>query len=77
MHTIETKPSAANIADALGRRRMAEALGVRTTAVSNAVVRGLFPASWFLAVEALARAEGVACPCELFNFVIPKTEAAE
>ena len=76
MHTIETKPSAGTIADALGRRRMAAALGVRTTAVSNAVVRGLFPASWFLAVDALARAEGIACPRELFNFVIPK-EAAE
>lgn len=49
--------TALELADALGRRKMADRLGVLPTAVSNAVVRGSFPSSWFcecsrMAVEA-------------------------
>lgn len=56
-----------DIADALGRKEMADALGVLPTAVSNAVVRGWFPSSWFLAVKYLADNKGQSCPPELFK----------
>lgn len=55
------------IADALGRKEMAQALGVGLTSISNAVVRGSFPASWFFVVTRLAGDAGVSCPPCLFQ----------
>lgn len=48
-----------DIADTLGRKAIAEAVGVVPTAVSNAVKRGEFPASWYFAVSALAKKRGL------------------
>lgn len=59
--------TASILADAVGRKNMADALGVGLTAVSNAVVRGWFPSSWFLAVKALADRRGIDCPPDLFK----------
>lgn len=59
--------TASDLADALGRKTIADALGVGLTAVSNAVVRGWFPSSWFLAVKGIADAAGQDCPPELFR----------
>ena len=59
------------LAKALGRKNIAAAVGFRPTAVSNAVVRGWFPATWFIAVSELAAKAGVECPPELFKMVIP------
>lgn len=59
--------TASELADAIGRKRMADTLGVGVTAVSNAVVRGWFPSSWFLAVKNMAEAEGQECPPSLFK----------
>lgn len=58
-------------ANAVGRKSMADALGVKPTAVSNAVVRGTFPASWFLVLQALAREKKAECPPELFGMRAP------
>ena len=60
--------STSDLADALGRKEMAKALGVGLTAVSNAVVNGQFPAAWFDTLEAMAQARGVDCPRDLFGF---------
>lgn len=65
---------AARLADAVGRREIADAVGVGLTAVSNAITRGSFPASWFFAVEAACRAKGVSCDRQAFGW---KREAAE
>lgn len=59
--------TASELANALGRKTIADALGVGLTAVSNAVVRGWFPSSWFLAVKSVADAAGQECPPELFR----------
>jgi hypothetical protein len=59
--------NALTFADAVGRKKIAEALGVGATAVSNGVVRGKFPSSWFLACQDLAHEAGVDCPPELFG----------
>ena len=53
-------------ARALGRKEMAQELGVGLTAISNAVVAGAFPAAWFNTLEALAKAKGIDCPRHLF-----------
>jgi hypothetical protein len=55
-------------ADAVGRKNIASAVGVELTAVSNAVVKGSFPASWFDALEALAALTGTDCPRSIFGF---------
>lgn len=55
------------LANAVGRKEMADALGVGLTAVSNAVVRGWFPSSWFLVVKSLADGIGHECPPDLFK----------
>lgn len=63
--------TAPQFADAVGRRNIAEALNVGLTAVSNAVVRGRFPASWFVTCSALAVIAGVECPPGLFGMRKP------
>ncbi len=55
------------LAEALGRQDIADACGVGLTAVSNAVTRGAFPSSWFLAMKLLAAPKGVECPTTLFK----------
>ena len=50
----------------VGRANIARAVGSGTNAVSNAVVAGRLPASWYLAVQALAAQAGVECPDSLF-----------
>lgn len=57
----------AEIADRVGRKKIAEAVGVGLTAVSNAVVRGTFSSSWYYAVLSLCREAGIECPLHLFN----------
>lgn len=54
------------IADAIGRKKLAEALEVGRTAIGNAVDRGTFPSSWYLVVKALADEVGVECPASAF-----------
>lgn len=54
-------------ADAVGRKKIADAVGVGLTAVSNGVVRNAFPASWFYACQKLAQSAGVECPPALFQ----------
>ncbi len=63
--------NASQFADALGRRRIAEANGVVLQAVSNAVVRGWFPSSWFLVCKTLADEANVECPPALFKMNEP------
>lgn len=65
------KDAAKALADAIGRKNIADAAGVGLTAVSNAVVRGSFPPSWFIAVSTLAIPLGVHCPPEIFSMVMP------
>ena len=59
------------LADRIGRKNIAEAAGVGLTAVSNAVVRGSFPATWFIVVSDLAAKVGAECPPCLFNMIAP------
>ena len=59
--------TASQFADKVGRQRMADEVGVLATAVSNAVVRGRFPSSWFVVCKALAASEGIPCPPDLFG----------
>lgn len=50
---------------------MADALDVGATAVSNAVVRGWFPSSWYVTCSALAVLSGIECPPQLFGMRKP------
>lgn len=61
--------SVAAICDALGRRRIADVVGVRVTAVSNAVSDGRFSARWFDAIDKMCGEAGIPCPRHLFSFV--------
>ena len=54
------------LADALGRKDMAHALGVGLTAISNRLSDDKLPAGWFDALEALAKQKGKECPRHLF-----------
>lgn len=59
--------TARDIADRLGRKNMAERLEVGETAVSNAVVRGWFPATWSYLLNEMCGEQGVECPPALFR----------
>ena len=62
------------ICDNLGRKNIAERLGVGPTSVSNASVAGVFPASWYLVVKEMCDEVGIECPVESFSFksALPK-----
>lgn len=60
-----------NICDALGRREIAAAVGVKPAAVSNAVFQGRFPAKWFIVLSEMCEAAGIDCPSEVFAFAQP------
>jgi hypothetical protein len=64
---MDNKPPSAQFADAIGRKEIADAVGVGLTAVSNAVVRQAFPASWFSACQRLAIQKKVPFPADLFQ----------
>lgn len=63
--------NASTFAKSVGRADLSRAVGVGMTAISNAVVRGWFPPSWFVAAKALADERGVECPPELFGMKVP------
>lgn len=56
-----------DLVTALGRSELTRLLGVGPTAISNAVVRGRFPAAWYVALADLAARQGLACPPALFH----------
>lgn len=58
------------ICDALGRREIAAAVGVKPSAVSNAVFQGKFPAKWFIVVSEMCASAGIDCPAEIFAFAV-------
>ena len=66
-YDASTMMTAPQFADAVGRKNMADALEVGATAVSNAVIRGWFPSSWFYTCQHLAGSVGVECPPQLFG----------
>lgn len=57
------------ICDHLGRAKIASAVRVGVTAVSNAAVDNRFPARWFFVVKQLCDEAGIACPASLFSFI--------
>lgn len=65
------------IANVIGRKAIAEAVGVQATAVSNAIVRGKFPPAWFIAVQGLAQAAGIDCPPCIFGMIVPQSSVSE
>ena len=65
----QNTPTAADICDALGRKAIAERIGVGLTAVSNASVLGQFPAYWYLAIREMCAESGLPCPDAMFSFV--------
>lgn len=62
------KPTARQVAEQIGRQRLADELEVGLTAVSAAVVAGQFPARWFRVIERLAGEQGLELPDELFSW---------
>ncbi len=58
----------ARIANLIGRRKIADELGVSYSAVSNHVVEGVFPASWYKVIKHLAAENHVSVEESLFKF---------
>jgi hypothetical protein len=57
-----------DIINAIGRKKMASALGVSLPMLSNAVMDGRFPARWLLIMSDLTAEVGIECPLCLFAF---------
>ncbi len=58
---------ARTFADVVGRKPLAKAVDVSLGAVTNAVRRGVFPASWYEESRKLADAHNINCPPDLFG----------
>lgn len=74
-HTDSLTASA--ICDRIGRKTIADAIGVGLTQVSNAVSKGSFPARWYLVLRRLCDDAGISCPSGLFTFILPSSHAPE
>lgn len=61
---MDTRTAAA----AIGKDRIAEAMGVTLSAVNEATRSGQFPAAWFLVLQRLGEEAGIDVPVELFRF---------
>ncbi|WP_027242535.1 hypothetical protein [Pseudophaeobacter arcticus] len=59
------------IADIIGRKVIAETLQVGSTAVSNAIARGAFPASWYLSIQALCEERELEFDPSWFSMIRP------
>lgn len=70
----DTQVTASDICDALGRKAIADRIGVGLTAVSNASADGGFPAKWFAVLREMCAECGLDCPEHLFNFVRPSAK---
>lgn len=70
----DTHIAASDICDALGRKAIADRIGVGLTAVSNASVDGGFPAKWFAVLREMCAEVGIECPERLFNFIQPNAK---
>lgn len=57
-----------DILKAIGRKPLAEQLGVTVNAVGMAAINNSFPASWHMKVTELAGEKGIEVPYELFNW---------
>lgn len=66
----------ADICDRLGRKVIAERVGVGVTAVSNASVEGKFASAWFLAIKGMCDDIGIPCPERLFKFKMARPDGA-
>ncbi|WP_152618401.1 hypothetical protein [Leisingera sp. ANG-Vp] len=55
----------------IGRENISLRIGVGLTAVSNAVVRGKMPSSWYEGVKRECDLQGIECPTSLFTFKRP------
>lgn len=66
--TVMMNLTAKQISSVLGGVEIAKRLGVTPQAVSNHVVRGVFPARYYKAMKALADEQGVALSMSLFDF---------
>ena len=60
---------AEDIADKISRKVIAQTVGVRVTAVSNAIKRRRFPSSWYIAIKQLCSEANISCPPEAFGMV--------
>ncbi|PVZ45158.1 hypothetical protein DD556_17935 [Phaeobacter sp. JL2872] len=70
---IASMMNVTQIADAIGRKEIADTVSVRPTAVSNAIARGAFPASWYLSIKVLCEARGLKCETAWFAMVQPSS----
>ena len=64
-----------DVIEKLGRQELMEALGVTTSAISNAKEAQLFPGHWYGPMSDLAQKGGWLLPTTLFSWKKPRTAA--
>lgn len=67
--------SAVKILDTLGRKRVADALGVKMNAVHMAASDRM-PGFWYRPIAELCEAEGIECPLDAFRWKGDQPESA-
>lgn len=73
MNNIPEKTSR-DVVEALGRETICERFGFSQTRISNHVVRGKFPSSWYLQLKKLSDEVGYDLPESAFYWFEPETE---
>lgn len=68
MESTHNTPTVAAITSEIGRRALAERMGLSVHAVNMAAYKGKFPASWFRVMRDVCAEKGIDCPEDLFAF---------
>lgn len=61
------------ICNTLGRKNIADKLGVGLTSIGNAVADNSFPSKWYVVIFEMCQEHSVSCPLSLFRFNLSKT----
>lgn len=61
-----------HIVNVIGRASLCEELDCGSTAITNAITRGAFPAGWYPVIRKLSEKAGIDLPDNLFNWRLPK-----
>ena len=67
-HDTSHPDTVADVARIVGKQELADALGVSTGSITQAIRQNRMPASWFVVAMGLLSRHGIECPSELFSF---------
>ena len=67
-NVLMEKPAIIDLIDKLDAEEVCKRLDVKPRSLRLARERGVFPASWYPAIQSICAAQGIDCPLGVFNW---------